>query len=63
MKCHTCQKKGFHLTCRECHEQFCTGCIQLEVHHCPNIKKRLEIEKELLGKKLVQIKSEKILKF
>jgi hypothetical protein len=63
MKCPAClRNKGIQLTCRECHRNFCTGCIQLEVHACPCIKTKVVFEKERLEKQLVKVEAPKIIK-
>jgi len=41
-------------------QEFCTACIQLEVHTCPALAERKESEKEILAKKLVKVTAPKI---
>jgi hypothetical protein len=48
--------------CRECRRNFCTGCIQLEVHACPCIKSKIVFEKERLEKQLIKVEAPKVLK-
>lgn len=61
-KCAWCKKKPHLLKCKECYSQFCTGCIQMEIHACPNLPAR---KKELLSNlesKLVKVVAPKISK-
>lgn len=55
-----CAHKNRFLKCRDCLGNFCTACIQLEVHRCPMLDERTKIEKENLSKKLVQVVAPKI---
>jgi hypothetical protein len=55
-----CAHKNRFLKCRECHGDFCSRCIQLEVHFCPKLDERAKIEKENLAAKLVKVQAPKI---
>jgi hypothetical protein len=52
MPCKCCKKKGIPIPCTYCDKSFCSSCIQLEIHGCEGIQKKLDIDKENLGKKL-----------
>lgn len=58
-----CNHKNRILKCRECRDDFCSKCIQLEVHMCPKLDSRTKIEKENLSNKLVKIVAPKITSF
>ena len=55
-----CHHKNRILKCRECFGDYCTRCIQLEVHMCPKLDERSKIEKENLSKKLIKVVAPKI---
>lgn len=42
---------------------FCTRCIQLEVHMCPKLKERVQVDKDNLAKKLVKVEARKVAAF
>jgi predicted nucleic acid binding AN1-type Zn finger protein len=47
-KCKQCaRRQRLVMPCKLCTGKFCSGCIQLEVHSCPELsaKKALELEK------------------
>jgi hypothetical protein len=60
-KCKQCSKKigfcGIH--CKYCLNDFCSGCIQLEIHRCAGIAKKKEEEISNLEKKLPLVESKK----
>ena len=58
-----CHHKNRFLKCRECSGDFCSKCIQLEVHNCPKLDERSKTEKENLAKKLVKITAPKVVTF
>jgi hypothetical protein len=58
-----CSHKNRFLTCRGCHGEYCSKCIQLEVHSCPKLDERSKIEKENLSKKLVKVVAPRITSF
>ena len=41
----------------------CTGCIQLEVHQCPKLKERIQVDKDNLARKLVKVEAKKVVAF
>ena len=55
-----CRHKPKMLMCRECKSNFCTRCIQLEVHQCPKLAERSKNEKENLAMKLVKVVAPKV---
>jgi hypothetical protein len=59
----TCAHKNKFLKCRCCFGNFCSKCIQLEVHACPKLAEQSQIEKENLSKKLVKVVAPKVLTF
>jgi hypothetical protein len=60
MKCDKCSRKRITVECAWCKNQYCTGCIQLELHGCSNIKDKIEKDKKILEERNVQIVSKKI---
>lgn len=58
-----CAHKNRFLKCRDCMGDFCSKCIQLEVHGCPKLDERSKIEKENLSKKLVKVVAPKVSTF
>lgn len=62
MKCLKCRGAMGMLKCKECSGNFCSGCIQLEVHTCSGLENKKKEEKELLAKKLPLIIASKIVK-
>lgn len=63
MKCPKCLRKPGILKCKDCSGCFCSGCIQLEIHACPNLSARKEIDRNKLQDQLIIVKASKILKF
>ena len=57
-----CSHKNRFLKCRECKGDYCSRCIQLEIHFCHKLDERSKIEKENLSKKLVTVIAPKIVK-
>ena len=55
-----CRHKPKMMTCKECHGNFCTRCIQLEAHECPKLNARIQEERDNLKKKLVKVEALKI---
>lgn len=45
MRCQNCKRKGICIQCSCCKDNFCTACIQLEVHQCKELK--VKIDKDL----------------
>lgn len=61
MGCGQCQRRQrLLLTCKSCTNEYCTSCIQLEVHACAALADKRNAEKELLNKKLVKVVAPKI---
>jgi len=56
-----CRHKMKILKCKECSGMFCTRCIQLENHSCPQLAKRIDTEKQNLEKKLIKVVAQKII--
>lgn len=54
MKCTHCKKKkGLSvMDCRYCHSNYCSSCIQLEIHNCQGIQSKCKEELDNLEKKL-----------
>ena len=46
MKCDLCRKKCIHIHCNYCKNQYCSNCIQFEIHNCQsvNVKKQNELD-------------------
>jgi hypothetical protein len=60
MRCDHCKRKRITIECSWCKNQYCSGCIQLEIHMCKNIHLKIEKEKKIIEEKNVQIVSKKI---
>lgn len=61
MKCGFCKRKfGVTVRCVYCEVDYCTGCIQLEVHSCKNIHKKIEKDLKILEDKNTKISTPKI---
>ena len=58
-----CPHKSKILTCRECQGNYCSKCIQLEVHFCPKLSDHVQMDKDNLRKKLVKVEAPKITLF
>lgn len=53
MPCQRCKKKcGIPIECTYCDGFYCPGCIQLEIHKCSGIQKKIEEELYYLEKKI-----------
>ena len=61
-KCPTCKRKPGLLKCKECSVMFCSGCIQLEIHACPEMSARKQALISNLESKLVKVIAPKIQK-
>ena len=46
------RKRCLTLKCKHCGGEFCTACIQFEVHHCPNMDRAIEIQRTHLAERL-----------
>lgn len=61
MKCSHCRRKfGITLKCSSCENEYCAGCIQLEIHNCACIDKKIEKERKILEDKNTRVTSKKI---
>jgi hypothetical protein len=66
MRCYNCnKKKAILLDCKYCYNGFCSSCIEIIKHSCPNIedcrkRKRDELKKKLYSEKCVDSKVIKI---
>ena len=62
-KCAQCaRRQRLVMPCKLCTVKFCSGCIQLEVHTCPELSAKKMIERENLNKSNPVITSQKIVK-
>lgn len=59
----SCTHRPRFLKCRECAGDFCARCIQLEVHDCPKLTARVQMDKDNLQKKLVKVVAPKVVTF
>ena len=61
VKCKKCNKKigFFGITCKYCSSDYCSSCIQLEIHECLGIDKKRQEELSNLEKKLPLVQSKK----
>lgn len=61
MKCEHCKRKtGITLVCTSCKHDYCTGCIQLEIHNCACINIKIEKERKILEDRNIRVSSKKI---
>ena len=59
--CAHCKKKNrIMLKCTSCTNEYCSGCIQLEVHMCANMNLKIEKERKILEEKNTRVVSKKI---
>jgi predicted nucleic acid binding AN1-type Zn finger protein len=62
-KCKQCaRRQRLVMPCKLCTGKFCSGCIQLEIHTCPELDAKKMIEREKLTKSNPVITSQKIVK-
>ena len=59
MRCQHCKRVSI-LKCKYCQFDFCSGCIQLEVHGCKNLQDKVDELVDTLKSKLQPIKAAKI---
>lgn len=60
MKCRFCKRFPAIIDCKFCERQFCSGCIQLEIHGCENISAKKENLINELKTKLIAVKASKL---
>ena len=61
-KCQHCKKKPSLLKCKDCSAMFCSNCIQLEIHACPQMAARKQALISNLESKLVKVVAPKLSK-
>ena len=62
-KCTRCaRRQRLVLQCTSCTNKFCSACIQLEVHACPELSAKKMLEREKLIKTNPVVTSSKIVK-
>ena len=59
MRCQHCKRVSI-LKCKYCHFDFCSGCIQLEIHGCTNLQDKVDELTSVLKSKLPTVKASKI---
>ncbi|NBX48793.1 hypothetical protein EBT25_02415 [bacterium] len=48
-KCNRCaRRQRLIMPCKSCTGKFCSACIQLEIHVCPELSARKQLEREKL---------------
>ncbi len=50
-KCENCKRKRITVNCLTCSKKFCSGCIQIEEHHCEKITEKIQKELDTISKK------------
>ena len=60
MSCKKCSKKGIGINCKYCLVEYCTSCIQLEIHECTGIDNKIKDELINLKTKLEFEKDKKV---
>ena len=61
MKCAHCKKKtGVTIKCVTCEREYCSGCIQLEIHMCELLHVKIEKEKQILEKNNIRLNPKKV---
>ena len=60
MPCGKCKKKGIPIPCKYCEGQYCSRCIQLEVHQCEGIEKSKKEHLSHLQKQLAFVPTKKV---
>lgn len=62
-KCKQCaRRQRLVMPCTSCSGKFCSGCIQLEIHMCPELPARKALELEKLSNANPVVVSSKIIK-
>lgn len=59
-KCNCCNRKKITIKCISCSANFCSGCIQLEIHKCPEIDMKIKKELEIISTRNKKIVSSKL---
>lgn len=62
MKCKNCKKKKLTIECKWCKEEYCTSCIQVEIHNCCNMEECINYKKTKLKVDLQKVSKDKVLK-
>lgn len=63
-KCACCAKRQkMIMPCSACTTKFCSSCIQLEVHACPNILDKKQAERDKLMKQNPVVVAPKVQRF
>ena len=60
MRCEKCRKKGIHINCNHCKGNYCSSCIQLEIHKCKGIQSKIDKDLAVLEKTLEFVKEKQI---
>lgn len=50
-KCENCKRKRITVKCLTCSHMYCSGCIQIEEHHCEKIEDKIKKEIDTIIKK------------
>ena len=60
MSCKNCKKSGIGINCRYCIGEYCSRCIQPEIHSCPGLGEKKANELLTLQKNLQFVKAKQI---
>ena len=55
MRCEACNKKCIPINCSYCIHDYCSSCIQLEIHKCSGLTKKCKNLVENLEKSLIRV--------
>ena len=61
MSCKKCKQKGIGIVCKYCFVEYCTSCIQLEIHGCPGLHDKIKEELTYL-QKILEFKKDRQIK-
>ena len=59
MRCEQCRKKCIHILCKFCSSDFCSSCVQPEIHKCSKMKKMIQQKRKTLENNLIIEKEKK----
>lgn len=60
MKCQRCRRMFALIRCKYCDRDFCSRCIQLEIHECENIEQKKNELVATLKEKLIALRPSKV---
>lgn len=59
MRCDNCRKKCIHIFCNFCSSNFCSRCVQPEIHKCSKMNEMIQQKRKSLENNLIIEKEKK----